>query len=400
MSIQSPATIAAYQINILQALSAAGITQLAAGGKARAFCDIAADQLGKMELREFFNLAQTLIPYANGTNLDFLGQMFGVFRLAQQTASSGSTEENFEFYVRSGTFGDINNGQDIEIPANIQITSASGSPVYLTELATLPAASSSQAIGAASDTAGSSGNAAEGTLTLHNFSGYANSVYGSLLVINNFGVVGGRDLEDDQTYAYRINLRLQSQSGVNEAALRFQLLQVPGIQDIVFSPLAGLFYAYIYAVAAQAPNSVVMNCQQVINQTVAYPLSGTALAPDLVGISLATTLLVAGSLSTGDRTTVVQNAVSAAQTYINNLPIDALLVINEIASTIMGSDSRIIDIGQPNKPLGSILIWQARADGTRYSRYLLNDFQPQIGERVVVEVHDGFANAINLTAVS
>jgi uncharacterized phage protein gp47/JayE len=41
-------------------------------------------------------------------------------------------------------------------------------------------------------------------------------------VTNEYGIVGGRDQEDDESYRYRIHLKLISQSGSNESALRWQ----------------------------------------------------------------------------------------------------------------------------------------------------------------------------------
>ena len=70
-------------MDILGALTQTGINQTAAGGKARAFCDIVGDQLGTMETNEFLNLGQTLIYYASADNLEFIGEIFGVCRLEQ-----------------------------------------------------------------------------------------------------------------------------------------------------------------------------------------------------------------------------------------------------------------------------------------------------------------------------
>lgn len=103
---------------------------------------------------------------------------------------------------------------------------------------TLPAAASSQFFTATSLYSGAAGNAPSGIFALHNFTNYTESRYGSLLVTNNYGIVGGRDAEDDDSYRYRIRLKLQSQNGANEAALRFQILQIPGIQDVVFERAA------------------------------------------------------------------------------------------------------------------------------------------------------------------
>ncbi len=45
MAVQSPKNYAGYESDILNALSQTGIRQLAAGGKARAFCGIVANEL-------------------------------------------------------------------------------------------------------------------------------------------------------------------------------------------------------------------------------------------------------------------------------------------------------------------------------------------------------------------
>jgi hypothetical protein len=69
-------------LDILGALTQTGIQQTAAGGKARAFCDIVGDQLGTMETNEFLNLGQTLISFTTlPSNLEFVGEIFGVCRL-------------------------------------------------------------------------------------------------------------------------------------------------------------------------------------------------------------------------------------------------------------------------------------------------------------------------------
>src|ERR1039458_8415302 len=96
-------------------------------------------------------------------------------------------------------------------------------------------------------------------------------------------------IETDEDYHYRINLKLQSQSGVNEAALRFALLQVPGIQDVVFDRHAGTFHVYVYSMAPQVAASLLDMVQQAINDNVAYPLTGLSVAPALVAISRTTT---------------------------------------------------------------------------------------------------------------
>src|SRR3989454_913779 len=137
-----------------------GIRQLAPGGKARAFADIVGDRLGQSEQRQFQNLANTLIPYATGDSLDLLGEIYGVPRLGQSSVQSDLADRNFEFYVRRGTFGDINNGNDIEIPQDTRIfTRDPNGPVYLADPVTLAAGDNQAFFSARSLLDGSAGNA-------------------------------------------------------------------------------------------------------------------------------------------------------------------------------------------------------------------------------------------------
>src|ERR1017187_4990036 len=128
MAIQTPKTAALYQLDILAALTQTGIQQTAAGGKARAFCDIVGDKIGEMETNEFLNLGETLIHYAAGENLDFIGEIFGVYRLGAQVAKIAQGDQNFRFYAAGGKkFGDINSGSDIIVPAGTLILTAADS---------------------------------------------------------------------------------------------------------------------------------------------------------------------------------------------------------------------------------------------------------------------------------
>jgi hypothetical protein len=109
------------------------------------------------------------------------------------------------------------------------------------------------------------------------------------------------------------------------------LLQVPGIQDVVFDRRAGTFTCYVYAITPVAAASVLSMVQDTIDTTVAFPLTGTAVNPDLVGISLATTItLVAGSTQV-DKDTAAGQAAAAAQDYLNNLRVGDPLIITSVS---------------------------------------------------------------------
>lgn len=400
MPIQSPQTVTTFQSDILSALQNTGITQTNPGGKARAFADIAGNEMGGLESRSYAALGQSLLPFATGDNLDFLGEVYGIPRLDGTTASSSVSDGNFIFYVQSGTFGSINSGNSIIIPAGTVLSTGSASgPTYTTDSAvTLPASMSSVAFAATCTSDGSSGNVSAGAISNHNFQGYTDFRFGSLLVTNNFGVVSGDDAEMDDDYRYRINLKLSSKNGAAEADLRLAILNVPGLQDVVFERQAGTYICYVYAVSPTVPTSTLQMVQAQMNTATAWPIVGTAVQPDLIGISLSTTVTFVAGATASQQQAAIANAQAAAENYINNLAIGQTLVINDISDAIMGSDSNILDIGEPNQPLAGIYIWRSRADGTRYSRFLVANYTPQTGERIVVE--PSITNPIALTAAS
>jgi uncharacterized phage protein gp47/JayE len=397
--IQTPKSPSVYAAEILAALQGTGVKQTSPGGKARAFADAIAGQLGELEARQYINISQSLLPYATGDSLDFIGAIYNVDRIGRSDAQVSSSDDVFKFYVTSGTFGDINGGFSIVVPSGTKIfTDQVDGPTYILSAdATLQPTDSSATISAISQSVGAAGNAAAGSFTRHNFTNYLDSRFGSLLVANDFGVVTGRDEEDDDSYRYRISLKLATPGGAAETDLRADLLVIPGIQDVVFKRLAGTFYAYVYGISPNVPPSLLATVQDTIDTKTAYPLKGLALAPDLVGISLFTTVKLKSGLSTSESANIINTAAVAAANYINNLATGEALILNEITDRIRNADLRILDVGDPNKPLQDIFIWRARLDDTRYSRYLVSNYSPAEGERIVVE---SITNAINLTVIS
>lgn len=397
MPIQSPKSSSQYASEILTALQATGITNTAPGGKARALADILANKMGQLEANMFIEASQLILPSATGSALDALGSIYNLPRIQASDASSPSIDNNFTFYVNSGTFGDINNGQDIIVPAGTRVfTAVANGPVYTVDAATtLSASASIQPFSASSLGTGSSGNALASIFNRSNFTNYTQSPFGALLVTNNNGIVSGRDAESDADYRYRLSLKLQSTGGNAEVNIRAAVLQIPGIQDLAFKPLAGTYEVFVYGISPNIPQSLLSLVQTAMNSLTAYPLTGRAIVPDLVGFSISTTLTLKKGLPSIDQSAVISSATVAAANYINNLSIGQELVINEIANLIMSSDSRILDVGNPDDPILQIFIWRNRLDGSRYSQFLLNNYIPAIGERIIVE--QAISNPINLT---
>jgi hypothetical protein len=170
------------------------------------------------------------------------------------------------------------------------------------------------------------------------------------------------------------------------------------VQDVVLSSQAGSFLVYLYGISPQIPASLIQIAQQAVNDAATFPIHGTVLTPDLIGISLSTTLSLTRGVSPSDSSSIIVNAQNAASTYINNLGVGQSLIINAVGDTIRNSDARISDVGDPDHELQNIFIWRSRSDGTRYSRFLINNYTPEAGERIIVET--SIPNPISIAVAS
>lgn len=68
-----------------------------------------------------------------------------------------------------------------------------------------------------------------------------------------------------------------------------------------------------------ASAALLINVQDTLNSSIAYPMTALAITPDLVGITLATTITCVSAASQTDQQTAVRLATQAASDYINNL---------------------------------------------------------------------------------
>jgi len=74
-------------------------------------------------------------------------------------------------------------------------------------------------------------------------------------------------------------------------------------------------------------------------------LTGLAVAPDLVGVSLATTVEFKAGTSVEEKGLALAAAAAAAEDYINNLRVGETLVVNQIADRLLEADPKILDVG-------------------------------------------------------
>ena len=83
-------------------------------------------------------------------------------------------------------------------------------------------------------------------------------------------------------------------------------------------------------------------------------MTGLAVAPDLVGISLATTVEFKTGTSVDEKNLALSSAAAATENYVNNLAVGQTLVVNEIADRIRNADPKILDLGEVNREISEI----------------------------------------------
>lgn len=273
-SLKSPNTLRKEMINNISERS--GINYWAKDGVARSLVDILTSEQRIMEGRVEASLRSIQVGTAVGSALDALAESKGVSRLQPTHAQSESVEKNFMFYSTT-TFGDLNGGASIFIPAGTKIyvgsnlnTEQNVSENNIVEYRTtkdytLPATSSSYFCSVKATSAGSFANVAENTLLSHSFTNYQS---GQLYCKNNYAILNGRNLESDSSLRFRVANSVNAHAGVTESALELSAIQVPGVTKIkVMSGYFGIGTAavFVFGVDNEATQSLVNAVQRRIN---------------------------------------------------------------------------------------------------------------------------------------
>ena len=188
------------------------------------------------------------IGSAKGAALEALAENRGVSRLKTTYSKTDSGEANFAFYVSSGTFGDINSGMDINIPAGTKVSPGDSltpgvvlgdSQVIQYSVASdyvLKADRSVVYCSIKAMTPGRLQNVGKDVLISHSFTSYSLAAQKGLLCSNRFSILNGRNQEDDDSLRFRISNHYAALASSNETALKMRALTVPGVLDVKLIP--------------------------------------------------------------------------------------------------------------------------------------------------------------------
>jgi len=377
---------------LIEVIENTSITKTSVGSKTRAIVEALSGKLGQMYQKFDINVAQAFLAGAEGKYLEFIGDMMGVEKLGQETASVSSSERVIRFYVDSGTFGDINGGNSILLSSGTNVgTAVAGTGItYRIPYSIILSSSLSEVyVAAQAVQPGTRSNIGSRQLRFHNFTNYTGSADDALKVTNDAEVIKGQDGEIDTNYRFRISRQVTGAEKANLTSVRLAVLNTPGVADLVIIPYfrgIGTFDVLIKAVTPTVSTGLLSAVNEAVLKVVAHGVVPSVRAPIEVGISLTGKLTLKKRMTAAEETNIL-NAVTANVTdYINSLDIDEDMIVNELVERVMATSSEIKNVGKATKPFENIYTYKpTKLEDNKIRGILLSDYSAEEDERVIVE---------------
>jgi uncharacterized phage protein gp47/JayE len=381
------------------------ITKTSAGSKARSFIEAVTDKIGDVWSGFDLNMAHAFIDGAEGKYLDYFGDMFGLSRLGESSASTSARDQIIKFY-RSDSTGEI------PIPQGtiISTATAGGGTTYVTtEYTTLLNGFGAIYVGARSTQSGSAGNLSRNSLVHHNVA-IPEAVVSILEVTNDADILTGRGIESDANFRFRLSKQVLGAETGNSTAIRLACLSVPGVADIVFMPFfrgVGTFDVLIKSISPSVSQNLINDVRQALFFVAAQGVSYSIRGPKETGVSMTISVILKEGINSSGQTNLINNIQTVMFDYIDNLDIGEELIINEIVQRVMAVDDNIKTIGSAGKPIDEILLWkkESRLSVIKTSKTLFSpggspsDYAPAEDEKLLIELIQVTGNPITVKIV-
>lgn len=293
---------------------------------------------------------------AIGDDLDSIGEMVGVQRQKATKAYSNAVDKSVQFFVETGTFGDINDGSSISIPVGTLIfleekDSSSGKRIEyrVTTATTLAFGESVHYMSVQAIESGSKSNVSALGLSKHNFTDYTLSSQNKLKVRNNFAIVNGVEKQTDQSYRFSISKAWTAQSIANETSLKIAALSVPGVKEAkIFSWYNGIGTTglVIDVFEGRTPSSLL---SLVSSRASLFTSAGEIVnvyTPKYVALELELIVKTKSEMTSLEKTKLTNQIVSFTKAYINKFRIGQSFSLESYLSSITRLSNSIIRIGK------------------------------------------------------
>lgn len=339
---------------VINELRRTGLTYFPINSKGRAIAQVISREVQNSQ--EFFdtNFNKAFSKYAKGSLLEALCSVFGLVREQATKAEAHIWELNHRFYVESGNFGDLNGGVAFTIPAGTVVFTDTTSSLddaieYVLASPAVCAPSSTEIycnIEASKE--GRLSNVGSNTLTNHDFIGYTTYLTEGLKCKNTYAIIGGQDRQGDEELRFALSIAATAAEASNHTALRFGLLQVPGLVDSkIIRWWGGIGTSGIFVVGQgnEAPPSMLLHAQQIIDEKGPNAMKGVVYSPPQVGVSFITRVNMSEEITANEESEIQVALLDVIQNYILSVRIGGPLDLRTLINRMYRVDSRIVSFG-------------------------------------------------------
>lgn len=322
---------------------------------------------------------------ATDGDLDQIGEFIGVTRLLSTRAFTKANDQNIEFFVNSGTFGDINNGTTFTIPANTLIylddkDSFSGLKTeyrLISPVTCLSTANSAYGSVEAIEP-GIKYNVASFALNKHSFTSYSQANLNTLKVRNNYSIVNGRNTESNSNYRNRISKAFTAFATSNETSLRLAAGVFPGVKEVKFIRNyngIGSSALIVDVYEGSISNTLLTSIQDRVNL---FASSGEVInvyAPKYIEFEIELTIKTSIDFSINDKVNSINTINNIIKNYVASLAIGRPLDLTILYAAIIQTNSKIVQIGKiSNQNVADRLtIYYSDASGNTSNKTLVQD---------------------------
>lgn len=379
------------------------ITRLSPGSKTRLILDIVSEEQGNQHQIFDENLMQAFLKFANTRFLEFLGDMLN--EPIREATHAEATDDNFMFYVSSGTFGDINGGADISINAGEVVSTVPSDGTIITpgiesqakiEYVTTEAATALNSrsfiyVPVRARVEGSDSNIPRNVLREHNVTGYLLSSTNRLKCTNQYSISNGEDRESPESYRFRLQNLFAARQQAIPAAVRLAALSVPGvsnIKEVTCEQGPGSYSVYILSTTPTTSSQLLREVSSFVSTVSAYGVRPFILAPEPLGLEFVCAINWSTKATTDDISRGYILMRNALEDRLNRTDIGEEITFAELRDVILSASEFALSIGDatPNK-FEEIYVYRRDQETGGVTRNLTigEKVTPLYNERVILQ---------------
>lgn len=317
------------------------------------------------DMNNFYN--QSVLENASGENLDRLSySLYGnsISRISSRYAKSLKEEKNVEFTVEgNGTFGTINNGNDIIVPKGTRIApnnlfDSLNNIIYQTlEDVILYKNDNYAFVSIIAMSPGKDFNVAQNSLIRHNFKNYAQFDLNKLLINNRFPILNGSNKEEDRFFLARIKNHISTLRMNSFDNITFESYKVPGLLDIrIIDSYYGIGTTgiVVFGAGQQSTEELARIVKQRLLETTRAGSKFYVITPIYCYIDFELTIKVSSNMSDSNKNNLKNRILNYLQLKFSNIIGEAyvdLRFINSDLLSLLRSYPEVLDINGNNNML-------------------------------------------------